>query len=54
MKRGSAIETNELARRLDRQLDGERVLTVALTRIGTAQTAIVCERERDLESGDER
>lgn len=52
MKRGSAIETNELARRLDRQLSGDRVLTIALTRIGTAQTAIVCERERDPGSGD--
>lgn len=47
MRRGSPIETNELAKRLDRRLDGERVLTVALTRVGSEATAIICERERD-------
>jgi len=50
MRRGSPIETNELAGRLDQRLashGGERVLTVALTRVGAEPTAIVCERERD-------
>lgn len=47
MRRGSPIETNELAARLDRRLEGDRVLTVALTRVGSEATAIVCERERD-------
>ncbi len=47
MRRGSPIDTNELAARLDRLLEGDRVLTVALTRVGSESTAIVCERERD-------
>ena len=47
MRRGSPIDTNELAARLDRRLEGDRVLTVALTRVGSASVAIVCERERD-------
>jgi len=47
MRRGSPIDTNELAGRLDRRLDGERVLTVALTRVGSGSTAVVCERQRD-------
>lgn len=47
MRRGSPIEPNELASRLDRRLDGDRVVTVALTRVGSEATAIVCERERD-------
>ena len=51
MRRGSSIETNELATRLDRRLDGDRVLTVALTRVGSEPVAIVCERERDEEPG---
>jgi hypothetical protein len=47
MRRASPIEPNELAARLDRRLEGDRVLTVALTRVGAEATAIVCERERD-------
>ena len=47
MRRGSPIETNELAGRLDGRLHGDCVLTVALTRVGSEPTAIVCERERD-------
>ncbi len=47
MRRGSPIEPIELAARLDRRLTGQRVLTVALTRVGSESTAIVCERERD-------
>lgn len=47
MRRRSPIEPNELATRLDRRLTGERLLTVALTRVGSESTAIVCERERD-------
>ena len=47
MRRGAPIDPNELASRLDRRLDGRRVLTVALTRVGAEPAAIVCERERD-------
>jgi SAM-dependent methyltransferase len=51
MRRGSPIETNELATRLDRRLHGDQVLTVALTRVGSESVAIICERERDQEPG---
>ena len=47
MRRGSPVETNVLETRLGSQLDGSRVFTVALTRVGGGHIAIVCERERD-------
>ena len=50
MRRGSPIDANQLAARLDRRLDGERVLTVALTRVGSESTAIVCERSHEVEA----
>ncbi|MGE3962285.1 MAG: methyltransferase domain-containing protein [Dehalococcoidia bacterium] len=48
MRRASPIETNDLEARLNRALPGGagRVLTVALTHVGAAHTAILCERER--------
>jgi SAM-dependent methyltransferase len=47
MRRGSPVETNALETRLGSRLEGSRVFTVALTRVGGGHIAIVCERERD-------
>jgi hypothetical protein len=47
MRRGSPVETNALETRLGSRLEGSRVFTVALTRVGDGLIAIVCERERD-------
>lgn len=48
MRRASPVDTNALERRLNAALAGDgAVLTVALTRVAGAHTAIVCERERD-------
>jgi hypothetical protein len=46
MRRGSPVDTNALETRLGSQLDGSRVFTVALTRVGGGHIAIICERER--------
>lgn len=52
MRRASPVETNALEVRLNEALRGAqpsaetRVLTVALTRVGTEHVAILCERER--------
>lgn len=50
MRRASPVDTNALETRLNRALAGAgrspRVRTVALTRMGEAHVAIVCERER--------
>jgi len=48
MRRASPVDTNALERRLNAGLGGDgAVLTVALTRVAGAHTAIVCGRERD-------
>ncbi len=48
MRRASPVDTNALERRLNAALAGDGpVLTVALTRVGGAHTALVCVRERD-------
>lgn len=48
MRRASPVDTNALERRLNASLAGDGpVLTVALTRVGGAHTALVCARERD-------
>ncbi|TAJ17336.1 MAG: hypothetical protein EPO65_11365 [Dehalococcoidia bacterium] len=48
MRRASPVDTNALERRLNASLSGDGpVLTVALTRVEGAHTAIVCVRERD-------
>ncbi len=47
MRRGSPVETNALETRLGSRLEGSRVFTVALTRVGGGHIAIICERERD-------
>lgn len=44
MKRGFAGDTEELRRHWIKRCTGSRALTVALTRIGDAPTAIICER----------
>ena len=52
MRRGSPVDPNALERRLGAALRasgapvGERVLTVALTRVGGRPAAILCERQR--------
>lgn len=46
MRRGSPVETNALERRLNAELRGDGVRTVALTRVRGRPAAIVCERER--------
>jgi SAM-dependent methyltransferase len=52
MRRGSPVDTNALERRLGAALRArgvpasDRVLTVALTRVGGRPAAILCERER--------
>jgi SAM-dependent methyltransferase len=46
MRRGSPVDTNGLEVRLGRALEGDRVLTVALTRVRGEHVAVVCERER--------
>lgn len=49
MRRASPVETNALEMRLNsalKALDGDRVLTVALTRVDQQHVAVIAERER--------